>query len=301
MPTMKRLLIVLMMFILPACGQITCSQKRHRAIRYMNNGVQKFADGLHSQAVRDLEAAVREDDTFSTGHYNLAKVYQKMGKWDDAQRHLNRVTTLEPKVARYHYDLGLCYHRLSRLDLAAESYGKALSLNQNLYAAHLRLGMVYTAKDRPRDADEAFRKAIDINPRFTKAFVKLGLLYLDYDYPEQALQVLQTGITINATSGEAHNMTGVAFQMLKKYDKAIEMFKKAYQLDRNLYDAVYNLGMTYAAVGKKKLAEKELTTFSNIANGKSGVDPDYIRAAQEMIADMQGGGSGQSGLPTRLQ
>jgi len=297
---MKRLLPVILMFSLASCGQITCSQKRHRAIRYMNQGVQKFSDGLHANALRDLQAAVREDDTYVTGHYNLAKVYQKMGKWDDAQRHLNRVTTLEPNEARYHYDLGLCYHRLSRLDLATESYTQALSLNPKLYAAHFRMGMVYTAQDRPRDADEAYRKAIDINPRFIKAFVKLGLLYLDYDYPEPALQVLQAGIAINATSGEAHNMTGVAFQMLKKYDKAIEMFKKAYRLDSKLYDAVYNLGMTYAAVGKKKLAEKELTTFSKIANGKPGVDPDYIRAAQEMIADMIGGGSGQSGLPMRL-
>ena len=298
---MKRLLVVLLMFIVPACSQITCSQKRHRAIRYMNDGVKKFSDGQHAQAMRDLKAAVREDDTFSTAHYNLAKVYQKRQKWDDAQRHLNRVVTLEPKVARYQYDLGLCYQKLSRLDLAESAYNAALSLNPNMYVSHYRMGMVYTAQDKPRKADESYRKAIEINPRFTKAFVKLGLLYLDYDYPEEALQVLQTGVTINSTSGEAHNMLGVAHQMLRQYAKAVEHFKKARMLDHGLYDAVYNLGMTYAALGKKKLAQKELTTFTKIATGKPNVDPDYVRAAHEKIADMMGGSSGQSGLPTRLK
>jgi len=89
--------------------------------------------------------------------------------------------------------------------------------------------------------------------------------------------------------------------MLRKYSKAVEHFQKAKLLDTSLYDAIYNLGMTYAALGKKKKAQKELGVFTKVATGKPNVDPDYVRAAHEMIADLQGGGSGQSGLPVRLK
>ena len=115
---MKHLAIVACLFGVASCSGLTCDQNRHRAIRYMNLGVKKFTDGLHAEALKDLEAAVKEDDNFSTAHYNLAKLYEHMKRWDDAQRHLNRVITLEPNVARYHYELGKCYQELNQHEMA---------------------------------------------------------------------------------------------------------------------------------------------------------------------------------------
>jgi tetratricopeptide (TPR) repeat protein len=305
---MKRLAPVACLFSLAlgmSCSGITCSQNRHRAIRYMNMGVKKFTDGLHAPALRDLKAAVREDDTFAKAHYNLAMVYQQMKQWDDAQRHLNRVITLEPNVATYHYELGKCYQYLNRIDMAKSSYEKALSLNPNLYVVHFRLGTVFMALDQPKEADSALRRAIEINPRFTKAFVSLSLLYLNYDYPELAMQVLQAGVAINDNSAEAHNMLGVSQQMLKQYDKAVDSFKKALVLENDYYVAMFNLGMALAAADKRKEAEEILTRFTKAAVGKADIDADYVREANEKLAELSGvmegpsGGAGQDALPDR--
>jgi superkiller protein 3 len=304
---MKRLAVVLGLFLLPSCAGITCSQGRHRAIRYMNQGVKLFTEGLHAQALRELQAAVREDDNYALAHYNLAKVFQELKRWDEAQRHLNRVVTLVPNDARYHYDLGMCYQNLERLDLAQKEYEAALQLNPKLYVAHFRLGTIHMATDKPKEADAAFRKAIEINPRFIKPFVKLSLLYLNYDYPEAAMQVLQAGLAINEDSAEAHNMLGVSHQFLKQYDKAIASFKKALELKGDLLDAIYNLGMTFAAADRKKEAVDALTRFTKAAAGKADVDPDFVRAANDKISELSGaateggGGSGQDAPPTRVQ
>ncbi len=290
---MKLLTVILILFLVPACSDMTCSQNRHRAIRYMNEGIKKFSDGLHEPALHDLQAAVREDDSFSLAHYNIAKVYQEMKRWDEAQRHLNRVVGLEPQNPRFHYELGICYQMLDRLDLAQKEYDTALNLNPLLYAAHFRRGTIYMGMDKPREADAAFRKTIEINPRFTRAFVKLGVLYLNYDYPDVATQVLQAGVQINESSedsAEAYNILGVAYQMLKQYDKAIASFKKALELKTDLYDTIYNLGMTYADADRRKEAEEALTRFTKVAAGKRGVDADFIRAAHDKIAELVGNG-----------
>ena len=216
---MKRFAAFVCLFSICSCSGITCDQNRHRAIRHMNQGVKNFSDGVHAEALSQLKAAVREDDTFGKAHYNLAKVYQYMKKWDDAQRHLNRVIALEPQNATHHYELGKCYQHLNRLDMAKSAYEKALGVNPQLYVAHYRLGTVFAAMDQPKKADAAYRKALEINPRFTKGFVSLAMLYLNYDYAEPAMQVLQTGVAINDSSPEAHNTLGVSYQFLKQYDK----------------------------------------------------------------------------------
>jgi tetratricopeptide (TPR) repeat protein len=268
----------------------------------MNQGVKKFADGLHDAALRDLQAAVREDDNFSLAHYNLAKVYEEMKRWDDAQRHLNRVVALDPNNARYHYDLGFCYQMLDRLDMAVQEYQRALSLNPKLYVAHFRMGTIYMATDKAKEADTAFRQAIEINPRFAKPFVKLSLLYLNHDYPELAIQVLQAGVAINEDNPEAHNMLGAGYQAVKQYDKAVASFKKALEQKGDLYDAIYNLGMTYAAMDRRKEAGEMLNRFVKAAAGKADIDPDFVRAASDKISELSGGGGqepGQEAPPIR--
>lgn len=302
---MKRLTTVFCLLLIASCGDLTCDQSRHRAIRYMNLGVQKFTDGLYAPALRDLQAAVREDDSFSKAHYNLAKVYQHMKRWDDAQRHLNRVVSLEPNDPRYQYELGKCYHMLNRLDMAKAAYEKALSLNPNLYVVHYRLGTVFEALDQPKQADASLRKAIEINPRFTKAFVKLAVLYLNHDYPEPAMRVLQTAVAINDNSAEAHNILGFAYQFLRQYDKAIDSFKRALDLQGDLYGAMFNLGMALAAADRNKEALEYLNRFTKVAVGKQEIDPDHVREAYDKIAELSGAdegtGSGGAGLPVKLK
>jgi len=177
---MKRQIAVLaLLFLMPSCARMTCSQKRHRAIQYMNRGIKAYSAGAHGKALRDLKAAVKEDPNYVTAHYNLAKVYQEMKKFDEASKHLNRGTEGEPKNARAHYDLGVCYQNLRRFDLAKSAYQKCLGINPKFYAAHYRLGTLAEIKGKPKEADAAYRRAIEINPRFVKPFVKLGLLYSD--------------------------------------------------------------------------------------------------------------------------
>ena len=295
-------LIVLSLFVaVPACSRITCSQKRRRAIEFMNLGVKAYQDGLAVRAQRQLKRAVREDDSYVTAHYNLAKVYQDLKKWEPASRQLVRVTSMEPKNARALYDLGTCYQNLKRYDLSRDAYNKALGIQPKLYVAHYRLGTIAETQDKPKEADGHYRKAIQINARFVKPFVKLGLLYLNYDYPDLAMQVMKSAVAINKDSGEAYNALGAAYQLLKQYDKAAAAFKVALENQPGLYDAMYNRGMALAAAGKTKEAEKALRVFIRAARGKKSVDQEFIHAAQDKISEMYGQEHGPDSVkPTAL-
>ena len=106
--------------------------------------------------------------------------------------------------------------------------------------------MVYKILDRPKEADDALRHAIEANPRFSKSYVALGYLYLDYDFNKEAAQVFQGCVTAKDDDGECHNGYGLALKNLKQYEQATSEFKKAIDLDPELYDALYNAGMAYS-------------------------------------------------------
>lgn len=296
---LRHLMIVGLFFLLPACSKIECSQKRHRAITFLNQGVDAFQKGMHEEALRKLKRAVNEDDSYVKAHETLANVYMAMGKWEDGARHTLRVTTMEPKNMRAHYVLGIFYLKLKRYDMARRSFNKALALNPKHFHSHFRLGLIAQAEDQPKEADRHYRKAIQINARFDKPFVKLGLLYLEYDYADLALSVMKSAIAINPTSAESFNILGVAYQQLKEYEKAADAFSKALALKGNLYTAMYNRGMALAAAGKNKAAEKALRLFIRSARNKKSIDQDYVKGAQDKISEIYGQTLGGRSTPPK--
>lgn len=281
---------------------MTCDQRRHRSIALMNQGINQFSKGSYAGAVRDLKSAVAEDPSYVQARYNLAKVYQKMGRWEAAQQQIAYVVESEPNNAQAHYLLGQCYQNLGQLPQARSAYLKALESKPKMYVAHYRLGTIAEALDRPIEADASYRQAIRINPRFASVFVNLGYLYLDHDYPEEAMQVLKAGVAINGDDASLHNALGMAYNLLKQYDQAIPHFEKAMQLKADLWVALYNIGVSYAAVDKRKQAEAALSRFARAASGRKDIDQAYVRAAYDKIAELRDEATGgQSVPPSRIR
>jgi tetratricopeptide (TPR) repeat protein len=212
------------------------------------------------------------------------------------------VVEREPKNAQAHYLLGQCYQNLGRLQLARSAYLRAVENKPQMFVAHYRLGTIAEALDQPKEADLSYRHAIRINPRFSNAFVNLGYLYLDHDYPEEALQVLKAGVAVNGEDASLHNALGMAYNLLKQYDQAIPHFEKAMKLKADLWVALYNIGVSYAAVDKRKKAEAALSRFARVARGRKDIDQAYVRAAYDKIAELRDDSSaGQSVPPSRIR
>ena len=223
------------------------------------------------------------DPTYVTARYNLAKILQHMGRWEEAKKHLQQVIVAEPQNASAHYDLGRSEQMLGEFEQAKSSLEQATALDASMYAAYYRLGSVAAAMAQPKDADRHFRKSIEINPRFVKAFAKLGLLYLNHDYAELADAVLDQGIAIDETEAELFALKGLAAQQQGNYAEAIDNLKQALEMKPQLYETLFNLGMAYAAYGKLDEAKTYLERFAAVAQGKEDIDPSYISAAREKI------------------
>jgi tetratricopeptide (TPR) repeat protein len=280
--------------VMPACDQFVCSQQRIKAIEQANAGVEAFKNNLYDTAERELRGAIQTDPSYEIAHYNLGKVYQKQRKWDKAIEAFEGATQRAPGNANYHYDLGEAYLEARKIEQAEKALKRATELEPSLFKAHWRLGLVYLQLERPKDADAALRKAIEANPRLDKPFVALGHLYLDYDAAKEAEVVFAECVRANEHSAECLNGHGLALKDLKQYEPAAGEFKKAMDLEPGLFNAVYNLGMTYAEWYEtsnqndhRDKAKEYLEKFVKGGGGKEG-GFGYVKAANDKLYALSG-------------
>jgi tetratricopeptide (TPR) repeat protein len=288
-----RSIVLLVALALPACDGFVCSQERIKAIELANKGADEFKNNLYDSAEKDLKQAIQTDPTYEIAYYNLGKVFQKQRKWDKAAEAFESAVQRAPSNANYSYDLGESYFELKKLDLAEKAFKTASATDPKLFKAWWRLGWVLKLLDRPKEADDALRHSIEANPRFSKSYVLLGYLYLDYDFNKEAAQVFQGCVTAKDDDGECHNGYGLALKNLKQYEQATSEFKKAIDLDPDLYDALYNCGMAFAdwfdeAHGndQKEQARKYLQKF--VTDGGKAADGNYVKAANDKLYALSG-------------
>jgi len=285
--------VLMLALILPACEGFVCSQERIKAIELANRGADEFKNNLYDSAEKDLKQAIQTDPTYELSYYNLGKVFEKQRKWDKAIENFEQAVQRKPDNANYQYDLGEAYSESKKVDEAQKAFTAATVADPKLFKAWWRLGKIYVQLDRPKEADDALRHAIEANPRFSKSYVALGYLYLDYDFNKEAAQVFQGCVTAKDDDGECHNGYGLALKNLKQYEQATSEFKKAIDLDPELYDALYNCGMAYSdwyedAHGndQKEKAREYLQKF--VTNGAKTADGNYLKAANDKLYALSG-------------
>lgn len=290
----SKAVILLIGIIVPACEGFTCSQERIKAIELANKGAEAFKNNLYDTAEKELKQAIQTDPSYDIAYYNLGKVYQKQRKWDKAAEAFESATQKSPNNANFQYDLGEAYLEIKKLDGAEKAFQAATSADPKLFKAWWRLGVVYRFLERPKEADDAFRKAIEANSRFAKPYIELGYLYLDYDFNKEASQVFSQCVLAKEDEAACHNGFGMALKNLKQFEPAVKEFKAAMDLDPELFDAIYNAGMTYAewyevshANDHKEKAREYLQKFVATGGGKEG-GFGYVKAANDKLYALSG-------------
>ncbi|MDP1758688.1 MAG: tetratricopeptide repeat protein [Thermodesulfovibrionales bacterium] len=125
--------------------------------------------------------------------------------------------------------------------------------NTNKATAHYKLGVSYLNENNVQPAFIEFRKAYDLNPEDKEVLNAIGIIYLlkFEDFPK-AIDFFQKAVNIDPDFAEAHNNLGFAYEKSKKFNEAIESYKKALSnlIYRSPEKAYYNLAKVYYRLGK---------------------------------------------------
>jgi tetratricopeptide (TPR) repeat protein len=90
------------------------------------------------------------------------------------------------------------------------------------------------------------KKCIELNPNDVLAYDAIGLVYLRKHNYDKAIECYEKAIELNTPDlAGTFNDMGLAYIGKLDYDKAIECYKKAIELELNFAEAYFNIGNAY--------------------------------------------------------
>lgn len=151
--------------------------------------------GSLAAALELLLGTTRIDPNFPVAHYNLAAIYKRANRFDDAAAALERAVALKPDWGQAHYELGVlyAYHIISMdASVRAEQHLKiALSYDPNNAQIYVVLAASYHARSLESQGELAARKALELEPNHPEAHLRLGQFLIELDRGAEAIPHLE--------------------------------------------------------------------------------------------------------------
>jgi len=113
------------------------------------------------QSLRALRRALEVNATFAAAREELARVYESMGRWQDAIDQLEALAALEPTRAERLVNVGLAYARIGRRDTAVLTLGRAAERHPDATAVYTALGRIWLTSAETQKDPVALGKAIE--------------------------------------------------------------------------------------------------------------------------------------------
>ena len=266
----------------------TVEERRKLAfIRGFKSGKAFYRMGLHEDAERNLQAALKLNRAHPELHFYLGLVSDSLGKSEQAERHLRRSIALDPDVGSNHFYLGnmlqkqgrlekavveykravehdpdvaiiynnlaWVYYQMSDYDRALRAFETSISMDPDLPFPHNGIACVYQEVGALPDAVSAFRKAIELYPSYAAAHLKLGWCLLQLGDLEPAIQAF-TAVLESSDEGEyvasANYSLGHSYLAQGNLMEAQEVFQKVIaDEDEDFVDALLHLGIIQLRLG----------------------------------------------------
>lgn len=215
--------------------------------------------GSLNEAVDHLKEAIRLKPEASSPYVKLGEVFQRLGQADQARLAFEEGLTRDPNSADAAAGLGSLLLGEGRLMPAIDYLQKALTENAGLHEARLQLGWCLFHIGRPHQAEVEFLKvARDPDTNYlVPAKFSLGRLYNHLGDHELAAQLLLEVVALQPELAEAHVVLGHSLCELERFQKALEHWQQALQLQpQRQADLRPQLSLCHSRLGQHKQALK---------------------------------------------
>jgi len=232
-------------------------------------GVVAYNAGKSDIAVNLIEKAISLDGKNALFHTNIAEMYRRMKKLDEAIEHGREAVKLNPKLLAAQSNLGIAYYDQEDYDKAEYHQNLALKIDPNFAPSLNNMGSILRAHEKYEEACDWFKKAIAAAPQFLDPQNNLGEVLVRLDRPEEGLELLNRVLAVNPRYDSALSNRGTAFLALGKEIESRNNYLKALHITPDFIPAVAGLIMWALEFHKLEEGEKCARRLVELAPDKA--------------------------------
>ena len=256
---------------------------------YINRARWLLANQQVGNAIRDINSALSIDGKNIDALLVLADIYYALGDQDNILLTLNKASEIAPMDSRPVVKLAELSFLQGNANMANAYLDKALELNSMNPQAYYMRGIICMSKNdtvqalkqfmKARNQDDTFidpvlqiagiyaaqrnpmardfyTLAIEMAPDNWASYYDLAMYLQDNGYPDKALEIYDTlDARMPGNYQILFNKGYVNMVYLFDYDKAIDYFDKALEINPKSVDALLNKGVAYEQKGNYKQAK----------------------------------------------
>jgi predicted O-linked N-acetylglucosamine transferase (SPINDLY family) len=211
----------------------------HRA-----RAVELRKQGKFSEAMAELEQALKLRPDFPQAYFNIAAIRMEQGRVEEAIPVFRKALELKPDYHQAMTSMANCYRRLGKLRQAIELCEDAIEIKPDDCDAHATLATVLHAAHRMDDAMEEFEYALSLRPRDARILNNFGNLLTDLDHPVRASECFRTAVLAEPNRPELYISLANLLKTQGDLDEAITCYRKVLALRPENVGAHSNLLLT---------------------------------------------------------
>ncbi len=163
---------------------------------------------------------------------------------------------------------GTSYQQQGKIEEAIESYREALNFDPDHLPAHMKLATAYLQTSRFREAEQELAFLYAVKPKDPKMLFNFGLLlYRTGEYVSAEAKVRKL-LEEDPFHLEANLLLASIYEERGGINKALELCKKAYQINSAHPRVLYRLGRAWDMVGEPAEAAKYYRLFLSTRSQK---------------------------------
>ena len=218
------------------------STQSFEALRLYNDGLNLSRDGNHQAALKQFEAAIREDANFALAYSALAQTYANLGYDAQAAQQSRRAVGMSESLPpQERYLIAATHYRITNDSAKGiDTYQKLLKVSPNNARLQFDLAGLYEGTGDLARAQEHFAKAVALDPKHVEGLTAVGRVAIKRGDPKASLQPLNNALSlsIQLKNDEARanvlQAIGVAYKRMGQPAEALKQYQESLAIKRQI-------------------------------------------------------------------
>lgn len=240
-----------------AGGELNEFQIRERTAAFMEANKMRVLGNL-AEAEENYRKALRADPNHAPSLYELARIYRRQNRADDAILYAEKAVELETNNTWYYLLLADLYKSTRQFDKVVETYSSLVNLNPEKLEYRQDLATSYIITGDLRSAIKVYDEIETITGVTEETALKKRNIWQRLDKPSNALKEVEKLVESNPYNTRYLQILAESYVAEGSFDKALDIYKKIEELEPDDPYIHISLSDLYRQKGETEKAHHEL-------------------------------------------